>query len=291
MPSRSVPGGAGPWWGWLLVPRACASALPRLAATDGKEPTARLAGVAAVGEARDDSQSPADPARTYGAGFPQGREGTGGSRHKLERGGTNGGWPGLSGKTALLLTGPSGDLRPRKEAERTVPSPGPMLTDCGLRLRPVVLPKDAALALPWYRDPEVMWLSEGDASAQYDVDTIGRMYRYLLERGEAYIIELLCGDAWCAVGDAALCPNLIPIVIGVPEFRSKGIGSRVLRLLIARARALGWKRIGVSGVYTYNPRARRMYEGTGFRVTGVRSAEGKPDMWTLQLRLDSEARA
>ena len=117
-----------------------------------------------------------------------------------------------------------------------------------------------------------MSLSEGDASARYDADNILGMYRYLQGRGEVYVIEVQKPPQWIAVGDAALCPNLIPIVIGDGKYRSRGLGTRVLRLLIARARELGWRRIGVSGVFTYNPRARRLLEGAGFRVTGLRSS-------------------
>lgn len=167
--------------------------------------------------------------------------------------------------------------------------PAPVLEDGDLRLRPVSLPQDTTVALPWYQDPEVMRLSEGDFAARYDEGTILAMYRYLLERGEVFIIELGTPDGWAAIGDAALCPDLIPIVIGVAEYRSKGWGSRVLRMLIDRARALAWRRIGVSGVYTYNPRARRLYEAAGFRMCGLRREDGRPEMWTFELLLDGDA--
>ena len=50
MPLRLVPGGADPWWGWLLIPRACASGLPREA---------------------PDSQWPADPTQaSWGRPLP-----------------------------------------------------------------------------------------------------------------------------------------------------------------------------------------------------------------------------
>ncbi len=130
-----------------------------------------------------------------------------------------------------------------------------------------------------------MWLSEGDAAARYDAAMISSMYRYLLERGEAYIVEIRAAEAWVALGDAALCTDCIPIVIGVPEHRSRGLGSRVLRLLVTRARALGWRRIRVKGVYTYNPRTRRLYERAGFRLTGLRPAQGGQDAWTFDLLL------
>jgi hypothetical protein len=63
------------------------------------------------------------------------------------------------------------------------------LQDDGLRLRPLVLPENVALALPWYADLEVMDLSE-DTSEAYSEDTVRVMYRYLMERGEVYVIEV-----------------------------------------------------------------------------------------------------
>lgn len=78
--------------------------------------------------------------------------------------------------------------------------PGALLQDDDLRLRAVALPQDAAVALPWSQDPEVMWLSEGEVGARYDEGTVSKMYRYLLERGETYIIEMRRPEGWLAIG-------------------------------------------------------------------------------------------
>ena len=47
----------------------------------------------------------------------------------------------------------------------------------------------------------------------------------------------------------------IPITIGVTEHWGKGFSSRVLLLLIKRARAIGLKKLEVSGIYVdfYKP--------------------------------------
>src|SRR5262252_2437652 len=99
-----------------------------------------------------------------------------------------------------------------------------MLQDGVLRLRPAVLPDDVALALPWYADREVLRLSEGEGTRPYDVTMVERMYRYLAGHGELYLIEVCRSDGWRAIGDAALCPDSLPIVIGEALYRSQGLG-------------------------------------------------------------------
>lgn len=159
----------------------------------------------------------------------------------------------------------------------------PVLTDGDIRLRPLALPADIALALPWYGDPEALWFSEGAPDLRCDGDWVAGMYRYLLDRGEVYIIEAATPDgSLLAIGDCALCPETLPIVIGLPAYRSRGVGARVRRLLVGRAIVLGWGRLRIKGVYTHNPRARRMFERAGFRCNGVRRVRGEPDMWTFK---------
>ena len=161
----------------------------------------------------------------------------------------------------------------------------PVLTDGDLRLRPVRIPDDVPLAVPWYHDPEVLRFSEGEGIPPYDAPMVERMFREMATRCEVYVIEVDRGGAWRAIGDAALCHTAgTPITIGDAAFRSRGIGTRVLALLIARARALGWPRMVVSGIYTDNLRARRLYERAGFRITGTTGDADRP-MWTMELPL------
>lgn len=153
----------------------------------------------------------------------------------------------------------------------------PILQDGELRLRPARLPDDIELALPWYSDPEVMRYSEGDAEVTYDAEMISKMYRYLSEQGELYIIELRTGGDWRPIGDVTLAPETIPIVIGVAEYRSRGYGQRALGLLVDRARALGWRELRVKRVYTFNQRSRRLFESQGFVQDGDEFIdEGQP---------------
>jgi RimJ/RimL family protein N-acetyltransferase len=164
--------------------------------------------------------------------------------------------------------------------------PEVVLQDGSLRLRPVVLPDDVVVAAPWYRDPEVLHFSEGEGTPPYDSEMVEQMYRTMAGRCEVYIIEVLTADGWHPIGDAGLCGEAgTPIVIGEAAYRSRGFGGRVLRLLIGRARALGWSRMVVKGIYTYNERSLRLYTGAGFRIGEQITDEAGRAMWRLELPL------
>src|SRR5205807_1826866 len=90
---------------------------------------------------------------------------------------------------------------------------------------------------------------------------------------------------WVPIGSADLCPDTLPMFIGAARHRGKGYGTRALRLLVGRARQLGWKKLRTKGVYAYNERSRRMFIQAGFAVVqsgGER--EGEPD-WIFELDL------
>ena len=161
--------------------------------------------------------------------------------------------------------------------------------DQDLRLRPVQLPEDARLALPWYADAEVMRLSE-DVLEPYDEDTISGMYEYLLARGEAYIIEVreASGD-WRAIGDIALTPETVPIVIGLPEDRNRGLGRRALELVIGRARDLGWAKLETKSIWTRNTRSRHVFESVGFKLVRVGPDDQGRESWFHRLDLGTES--
>lgn len=133
-----------------------------------------------------------------------------------------------------------------------------------LRLRSIRLPEDLHDAKSWYQDRDVMYFSEGVKNKSYSMDTIKRMYTYLQSIGEVYIIEVKEDGKYIAIGDATLSKQTLPIVIGVPEYRSKGIGSDILNLLIAKAREKHWDHLLVKGIYDYNERSIRLYSQAGF---------------------------
>ena len=135
----------------------------------------------------------------------------------------------------------------------------------GVRLRPAELDEYEQVALPWYQDPEVLQLSEG-GEAPYDRAQIRRMFEVLSSKGELYLIEVQETEGWRVVGDAALIPEDVPIVIGRPEDRARGIGTEVLQLLLLRARVLGWTEVRAMGIVPANHRSRRLFERAGFVV-------------------------
>lgn len=141
------------------------------------------------------------------------------------------------------------------------------IKDNDLRLRPILLPGDLTIALPWYQDEEVLYFSEGEGTPPYDLTTIERMYNYLIKIGEVYIIEVNQRENWIPIGDVTLSKDMLPIVIGHKKFRGKGIGKRVIQLLIERAKELNWKQIRVNKIYSYNVASRKMFEGLGFNKT------------------------
>jgi RimJ/RimL family protein N-acetyltransferase len=142
------------------------------------------------------------------------------------------------------------------------------LLDNNLRLRPIIMPEDVAIAIPWYLDPEVLYYSEGgESSTKYDSDRVQAMYNYLLNKAEVYIIEVDTKNGWLPIGDVSLFHESgVPIVIGNPEYRSKGIGKRVIQLIINRAKELGRKNISTNGIYTFNERSCRLFESLGFTM-------------------------
>jgi len=97
-----------------------------------------------------------------------------------------------------------------------------------------------------------------------------------------YVIEVVTPSGWLPIGDAILAPHTMPIVIGHQEYRNRGLGKRVIAMLVRRARSLGWRDLAVKSIYTYNERSRRAYES---RVVGTRTDAAGVESWYLELRL------
>lgn len=151
----------------------------------------------------------------------------------------------------------------------------------GVRLRRAKQEEYERLALPWYQDPEVLQLSEG-GEAPYSGLQIRRMFEALSSKGELYLIEVQEPSGWRVVGDAALIPEDMPIVIGRPEDRARGIGTAVLQLLLQRARSLGWTEARATGIVPANHRSLRLFERAGFVV--VPAASGTDDQTIAMVR-------
>jgi len=137
-----------------------------------------------------------------------------------------------------------------------------------VRLRPFDpqhAPADLLEALlPWYQDQETVRLIDGPDAEIYDMAKIKAMYQYMSDHGELYLVERLSSERdWIPIGDAGLQRQAVPIVLA-PDHRGQGIGSAVIKVLIIRARELGWQSLEVSDIYDYNVVSRRMYESLGF---------------------------
>ena len=91
-------------------------------------------------------------------------------------------------------------------------------------------------ALKWYQDEDMVYMVDGVRRA-YDMDRLTRMYTYLNQAGELYFIEVLESGSFRPIGDVTFWQDDMPIVIGEPHYRGKGIGRKVLSALVRRGRA------------------------------------------------------
>lgn len=115
----------------------------------------------------------------------------------------------------------------------------------------------------WYSDPETVWLVDG-VRAPYDEEKLSRMYSYLDRHYELYYIELDSPDGFRPIGDVAFGEDDLPIVIGDPACRRRGIGKKVVKRLIARGQELGYNTLHVKEIYDYNTASRALFESCGF---------------------------
>ena len=120
-------------------------------------------------------------------------------------------------------------------------------------------------AFEWYQDPETVWLVDG-VKTPYTQGKLNGMYRWLDEHGELYFIEVREDGAFRPIGDVCFWKDDMPIVIGKPAYRCRGIGAQVVSALIERAKQLGYSRLSVNEIYDYNAGSRRCFERVGFRV-------------------------
>ncbi len=156
--------------------------------------------------------------------------------------------------------------------------------DENLRLRPIQFETDLKYSLTWYSDPEVLYFSEA-TDTPYELKTLHDMYKYLQNKGEVYIIEILENDHWHPIGDVTLTPDTLPLVIGEKKYRNKGLGRRVVKLIIERARELSYSELKIKNVFTYNLRSKKLFESLGFKVTSIKNDSKNREIWTMNLVL------
>ena len=140
--------------------------------------------------------------------------------------------------------------------------------DDALRLRKYDGVHDFVLS--WYQDEVTVWLVDGNRNP-YTMERLGGMYHYLNEAGELYFIEVYENDTYKPIGDVTFWQEDMPILIGDPNYRGKGIGRRVILALIQRGKMLGYDRLEVGEIYDWNEGSRRCFESVGF--TAYRKTE------------------
>ena len=145
--------------------------------------------------------------------------------------------------------------------------------DTNLRLR--AYDGNFRIAIPWYQDQTVYYNSEGieDPAEIPDEDYVRRMYEYLDKHGELYFIEILEAKGFVPIGDVTLKEENLPIVIGVPQHRGQGIGKKVMKAILRRAKEVGFKKIYGSAVYDYNIVSQRLHESLGYICVEVTDRE------------------
>lgn len=122
-----------------------------------------------------------------------------------------------------------------------------------------------AFALPWYQDLELVYLVDGKKDP-YTMERLEQMYRYLDDQGELYFVEVLESCGYRPIGDVTFWKDDLPIVIGEPDYRGKGIGRSVIAALVERGRALGYDTLWVDEIYDFNEGSRRCFESVGFKA-------------------------
>lgn len=119
-------------------------------------------------------------------------------------------------------------------------------------------------ALPWYTNVNTVYMVDG-VKKEYDMKHLAHMYRYLDKSGELYFIEYKFNDNFRPIGDVTLSEKDLPIVIGDISCRGKGIGKKVLSVLIERGRYLGFEKMYVNEIYDFNIKSQKCFESVGFK--------------------------
>ena len=118
-------------------------------------------------------------------------------------------------------------------------------------------------ALGWYQDTETVWLVDGNR-VPYTEKRLNAMYTWLHDHGELYFIEVWEQGTWKPIGDVTFWQEDMPIVIGAPQYRGRGIGRKVIAALIQRGRQLGYDKLYVNEIYDHNIGSRKCFESLGF---------------------------
>ncbi|MBQ8238309.1 MAG: GNAT family N-acetyltransferase [Oscillospiraceae bacterium] len=120
-------------------------------------------------------------------------------------------------------------------------------------------------ALKWYQNEDTVYLVDGKRDL-YTMERLQGMYEYLNNAGELYFIEILENGTYQPIGDVTFWQEDLPIVIGDPRYRGRGIGRKIISAMIRRGRELGFGHLLVNEIYNWNEGSRRCFESMGFRA-------------------------
>lgn len=143
-----------------------------------------------------------------------------------------------------------------------------------VELSPIDLDKDLEVWEAWNRDSDYLRLLDDFPANQYsaafmkgwfdDEDTMDTLFiiRSIKDQKPIGFIEL-AGYDWVARN------AWVGIAIGDPDYRSKGYGTEAMTLMLKYAfRAQNLHRVNL-GVFSFNQRAIRCYEKSGFKYEGL----------------------
>lgn len=122
----------------------------------------------------------------------------------------------------------------------------------------------------------------------FSTETIIHFYNYFIKNGFLFFIEVQQqgvhqqGAEWVPIGDIALTKDTMPIQIGDAKYRNKGIGKAAIHLVCEFAKSIGYKKIQLAGIYTYNHRSKRAYEANDFKIVDTVIDEEGKENWIME---------
>jgi RimJ/RimL family protein N-acetyltransferase len=139
---------------------------------------------------------------------------------------------------------------------------------------------DWGLLARWNSDPEVLYFSEGDDVAAYDLETVQSIYRSVSQNATCFIIEFRgqpIGEGWLqrmnierilAKYPAEDCRR-IDLMIGEKQFWGQGLGTDTIRTLTQ----FGFESEKADRIFglvsDYNERSWRAFQKVGYEVVDI----------------------
>lgn len=149
---------------------------------------------------------------------------------------------------------------------RNINQPEFINIDDSLRLR--AYDGNYSVAYGWYQDDIVRKFSEGitDPNKRLNMRWVAKKLNALNGSGELYFIEIFENGKFIPIGDVTLQENNPPIEIGLAKYRGVGIGTKVMKILVKRAKEIGIHKIYNTGCYEDNIASQKMLENAGFTL-------------------------